>query len=259
LDFAIIGLPDERITGFWDLFYNNNIKLLNMKLEINKIFMFICLAGMLAGTACKKADYISGGSLHDPVSPLNNMDYLKANQLALFDTTVQVIERLGMANDVNNAKTFFAFTDFSVLAMINLKLNAKLTTNPLATYTLDSLIKDISADSVKQYILNETVELATAQELKAKPYTSAGNTSMGVMKVLQTGAPYTNMSKAPTYLLYYVKVRGALDEPGVIPPVGQNDIQILCQTTGIKTTPVKGSPGNTTLHVLANNHVFVRF
>ena len=143
--------------------------------------------------------------------------------------------------------------------MITLKLTAKQATNPLATYTLDSLINDISADSIRQYMFNETIELESAPELKAQPYTSLGNTSMGVLKQLQTGSPYVDRTRAPTYLLYFVKVRGALDEPGVTPPVGQTDLLVVCQTTGIKTSGIKTQPGSTTLHVLSNTHTFVRF
>jgi hypothetical protein len=204
--------------------------------------------------SCKKDDYLSGGTLHNAVTPLSNMDYLKANSFKLFDTATLIIDRLGMANTVNSAKTFFAFTDYSVVNMINVKLAAKRAINPLATYTLDSLINDISVDSIKQYMFNETIELETSPELKATPYTSLGNTTMGVLKQLQSNAPYTTSTRAPTYLLIFVKVRGALDEPGVTPPLNQNDINVLCQTTGIKT-----SAGETTLHVLSNTHTFVRF
>lgn len=211
-------------------------------------FIFICLLG-----SCKK-DYLTGGSLHQAITPLNNVDYMKSNAFNIFDTSVVVIERLGLTAQVNSAKTFFAFTDYSVLNMINLRLSQKQQVNPLATYTLDSLIRDISADSIRQYILNETVELSTAPELIPATYTSAGNTTMGAIKQVQTNATYLERTQAPTYLLFYVKVRGALDQPGVTPPVNQNDITVLCQTTGIKT-----SAGSTTMHVLANNHTFVRF
>lgn len=211
-------------------------------------FILICLLG-----SCKK-DYLTGGSLHQEVTPLNNIDYLKSNSFKLFDTAVVVIEKLGLTAQVNSAKTFFAFTDYSVLNMINLRLQQKQQVNPLATYTLDSLISNINEDSVRQYILNETVELKTAPELVPATYTSAGNTTMGVLKQLQTNATYLERTQSPTYLLFYVKVRGALDQPGVTPPVNQNDITVQCQTTGIKT-----SNGATTMHVLVNPHTFVRF
>lgn len=225
-----------------------------MKYDTNKIFIVLCLAVILLGTGCKKNDYLSGGSLHEAVTPLNNMNYLKSNSFKLFDTVTAIIEKLDLSGEVNDAKTFFAFTDYSVLNMINVKLAAKQAINPLAIYTLDSLIKDISADSIRQYMSTEKLELDNSPEFKAKPFTSRANTNMGVLKQLQTGAPYTDRTKAPTYLLYLVKVRGALDEPGVIPPTNEIDILVLCQTTGIKT-----SNGATTLHVLNNTHTFVRF
>jgi len=209
---------------------------------------FICFF-----SACKK-DYLSGGSLHAAVTPLNNIDYLKANSFQLFDTAVIVIERLKLTARINSATTFFAFTDYSVQRMIDLKLTQRRQVNPLAIYTLDSLISEISADSVLQYVLNEKVELETAQELIPKTYSSAGNTTMGVLKRLQTDPMYLERTQAPTFLLFYVRVRGALDQPGVTPPLNENDITVQCQTTGIKTLN-----GETTLHVLSNTHTFVRF
>jgi hypothetical protein len=138
--------------------------------------------------------------------------------------------------------------------MIDLKLAQRRQVNPLAVYTLDSLMREINADSVMQYVLNEKVELETAQELIPKTYTSAGKTTMGVLKRVQTDPMYLERTQAPTFLLFYVLVRGALDQPGVTPPINENDISVQCQTTGIKT-----KNGETTLHVLANTHTFVRF
>lgn len=204
-------------------------------------------------SSCKK-NYLDGGSLHNPVTPLNNIEYMRSNASNLFDTSLIVIERLGLNDQVNNAKTFFAFTDYSVLSMINLKLQQRQAVNPIAVYTLDSLIKDISQDSVRQYLLDQTVELQSAPELVPQTFTSLGRTTMGVIKQIQTNALYLERTQAPTYLLFYVLVRGALDQPGVVPPTGQNDISVLCQTTGIKT-----SNGATTMHVLSNLHTFVRF
>jgi hypothetical protein len=209
---------------------------------------FICFF-----SACKK-DYLSGGSLHEAVTPLNNIDYLKANPFKLFDTAVIVIERLNLTARINNASTFFAFTDYSVQRMIDLKLSQRQQVNPLAVYTLDSLMREISADSVLQYVLNEKVELETAQEVIPKTYTSAGRATMGVIKRVTTDPMFLERTQAPTYLLFYVKVRGALDQPGVTPPLNENDISVQCQTTGIKTLN-----GETILHVLANTHTFVRF
>jgi hypothetical protein len=218
-----------------------------MKIMINRLFLLLCLAGTLLAGSCKK-DYTSGGSLSNPVTPLNNMDYLSANQYHQFDTAVLLINKLGLATEVNNAKTFFAFTDFSIQAYISAKLTAKQNIDPKAVYSLDSLAKDIGADTIRQYMFGQTIELSTATVYAAPASLPTVNSLAGITMFcysqLQVAAPYTNMTKAPTYLLYF----------GKLPAPGATATAVLCQTTGIKT-----SNGNTTLHVLANTHVFARF
>jgi hypothetical protein len=112
----------------------------------------------------------------------------------------------------------------------------------------------MTIDSVRQYLFAETIALDNAQEGQAQPFTSKGGTRQAVLKVLQTGAPYIDRTSAATYLLFFIKVRGALDTPGVTPPTNESDISVLCQTSGIKT-----SNGTTTLHVLNNTHPFITF
>jgi len=207
---------------------------------------------LLTMTACTKKDYLTDTGIHNAVTPLNNTDYLATNQFKQFDTLLLLINSFdGLKDEVNKAGTFFAPTDYSISLAINNRLRVKQQSDAFATYTLDSLIKNITIDSMRQYLFSETITLDNAPEGQAKPYTSKGGTSQAVLKVLQTGAPYTDRTTAPTYLLFFVKVRGALDIPGVIPPTNENDLNVLCQTTGIKT-----SNGTTTLHVLTNTHVF---
>jgi hypothetical protein len=210
---------------------------------------------LIAATSCKKTGYLTDTGVHDPVTPLNNYDYLAENQFNQFDTLLRIIDRFpGLKDEMNKAGTFFAPTDFSILRTINARLTAKQQVNPSANYTLDSLINAISIDSLRQYMFKEKITLDNAPELQAAPYTSLGGTTQGAIKVLQTAAPYINRTTAATYLLYFVKVRGALDTPGVPPPPAEIDISVLCQTTGILT-----SNGATILHVLTNTHNFSTF
>ena len=212
----------------------------------------VMVIGLLAFSSCTKKDYLTDTGIHNAVTPLNNTDYLATNQFKQFDTLLQIINRFdGLKDEVNKAGTFFAPTDYSILLAINNRLRVKQQTDAFATYTLDSLIKNITIDSIRQYLFSETITLDNAPEGQAKAYTSKGGTSQAAFKVLQTGAPYTDRTTAPTYLLFFVKVRGAVDTPGVVPPTNESDINVLCQTTGIKT-----SNGTTTLHVLNNTHVF---
>jgi hypothetical protein len=223
----------------------------------NRFILILAAVGLLlAASSCKKTGYLTDTGIHDAVTPLSNYDYLAKNQFKQFDTLLLIIDRFpGLKEEMNKAGTFFAPTDFSILRTLNARLTAKQQINPSNTYTLDSLVKAITADSLRQYMFKEKITLDNAPELQAAPYTSLGNTTQGALKVLQTGTPYVgSRTTAATYLLFFVKVRGALDVPGVTPPATEVDISALCQTTGILT-----SNGATVLHVIANTHSFSTF
>lgn len=217
---------------------------------------FLVIALIAGATSCKKAAYLTDGGVHKATTPLSTYDYLAQHPWHLFDTLVRVIDHYGLKENVNAANTFFAPTNYSIGRYMNLRLAEKQATNPAAAYTLDSLYKDMKADSVLQYMFEDKITLDVAQELKAKLYPTkvTAGLNMGVMKELQTGGPYLEFSNAPTFLLYLVKVRGAIDEPGVIPPANESDIRVICQTTGI--LPENGAR---VLHVLSNLHTFGRF
>ncbi|MEO5562849.1 MAG: hypothetical protein ABIR18_05420 [Chitinophagaceae bacterium] len=226
-----------------------------MKKNLSRLLPLICML-MLVISSCKKtSDYLTDTGIHNAVTPLSNYDYLAQNQFKQFDTLLKIVDAFdGLKDEVNKAGTFFAPTDYSIITVINNRARGKQLLNPAGTYTLDSLIKGMTIDSLRQYLFAETITLDNAREGQAQPFTSKGGTNQAVLKVLQTGAPYIDRTSAATYLLFFIKVRGALDTPGVPAPANESDITSLCQTSGIKT-----SNGTTTLHVLSNTHVFISF
>src|ERR1041384_6880417 len=75
--------------------------------------IYSCIIVLLIATsACKKGDYLSGGSLANPKVEMSTYDYLKRNPL--FDTLVLLVDRAGMKEQVNGKITFFAPTDYSI-------------------------------------------------------------------------------------------------------------------------------------------------
>lgn len=220
-------------------------------------YIYFFLIAVLAGTAsCKKAAYLTDGGVHDPKTPLSTYDYLAQHPWHLFDTLVAIVDHYGLKDKVNAANTFFAPTNYSIGRYMMARLIEKQAVNATAVYTLDSLFKDVKADTVLQYMFSDKITLDNTQELQPRLYTSQTETGlkMGVMKELQTGGVYTERSNAPTYLLYFVKVRGDIDVPGAIPPANESDIRVVCQTTGILP-----QNGERILHVLSNLHTFSRF
>ena len=215
----------------------------------------IAIAIILLGTmaACKKSNYLTDGGVHSPITPLSNYDYLAQHPWNSFDTLIKIIDHYNLKEEVNKAATFFAPSNYSITAYMKKKLAEVQLIDENAVYTFDSLYQDITIDSVKQYLFDKKITLDEAK-IEAQPYTSLGKTSCAVVKQLQTDFQYVERSSAPTYLLYFIKVRGALDIPGTPPPANETDISVVCQTTGIQT-----SNGATTLHVLSNRHIFSSF
>jgi hypothetical protein len=209
---------------------------------------------LLVTSSCKKKDYLTDTGVHNPVTALSNYDYLKQNSWHLFDTLLLVIDKFNLKEEMNAAKTFFAPTNYSISSFMTARLNEKQLTSSSAQYTLDSLYKYITPDSIRQYMFNDKITLDDIDADETKMFPNHIQTQLGVFKELQRDNAYTQYSNNPTYLLYLVKVRGSLDVPGTIPPAGEEDIRVRCQTTGVQT-----SNGATILHVLNNQHQFVRF
>lgn len=210
------------------------------------------LISCLLFTACKKDSYLTDGGLSNAHTDLSTYDYLAKQQFQLFDTVIAIIDHYNLKDEVNNAKTFFAPTDYAVANYLQKKLDSVRLIDENNRYTLDDMYNDITIDSVRQYLFSETITVAAAAEVSVK-YTTLGNTPAAILKIKQTDPSYYTWSKTPVYLLYYTKIVGTLDTGTTDPNDPDADRRSECQTTGILT-----SSGGV-LHVLNNQHMFVRF
>lgn len=219
-------------------------------------FSFLALVFLMFMVSCKKKDYLIDEGIHNAKTSLSTYDYLKNHSWHSFDTFILIIDHYKMQDELNKSATVFATTDYSVKRFMDLKQSALRQINEKLTYTLDSLYKDVPADSVRQYLFEPRITLASAKvDPEIDLVKSKANTQCGFSKVLLQTSPenYLQFTTTPSYSLYYTLVRGALDVPGVISPANEIDIRVQCQTTGIETA------SGTTLHVLSNQHTFVRF
>jgi len=229
------------------------------------LLLMIFSVSMLGVVSCSQKDYLVDEGVHDAHTSLNTYDYLKSNQYHLFDSFLLVIDHYNLKSELLNAKTVFAVTDYSIANYMRLKLVLLKQINENKVYTMDSLYKDISADSVRQYFFGEKLTLEDVPiEPEVHQLESLGHTSCGVSKRQWTVAELNadvglpTWTNSPPYGLYYTFVRGALDVPGVNPPPSEADTKIVCQTQGILPKSDKGTYDQV-LHVLANTHTFVRF
>ncbi len=233
--------------------------------QYKKLFL-VLFCGTLVFLSCKKNDYLTDGGVHEARTPLNTYDYLKSNQYNLFDTFLLIIDKFNLKNELLNSKTVFAVTDYSIKRYMNLRQSALQLIDINKVFTLDSLYNNMTADSVRQYFFDEVITLEDAViEPEVKQVTSNGNTPCGfskrqwtILELNGNDGGLANWTNTPAYGLYYTRIRGSLDTPGVIPPANEVDIKVLCQTTGILPKSDKGTYDQV-LHVLSNQHTFIRF
>ncbi len=203
------------------------------------VIFFMITAG---ATSCKKDSYLTDGGVSSAVTALSNYDYLKANKYHYFDTTLLIIDHFNLKDSVNKAGTFFAFTNFSVNAlMISLNVNS-----------LAQLYDSISSKLVTQYLFTDTSHTLYNVSTSAVQYANwAGVVAPSAIRKVAASYSVYLTNSAPTfnyYTLQYIKINGVLDGSANAPANDPTDAYLPCQTTGIKT-----SAGATTLHVLANN------
>ncbi len=192
-------------------------------------------------TACKKDNYLNDGGVHNVNTPLSTYDYLKNNQNHLFDTTILLIDHYNLKTDINNAGTFFAFTNYAISQlMINQGIG-----------TLNQLYDSLTGNFIKQYLFaSKTVNLATATLASVAYDNLASNKAPCAIKKIPGAYTLYLVNTNPSFnyfTLQYIKVNGVIDGSPNAPANDKPDAAISCQTTGILTST------GTTLHVLANN------
>ena len=107
---------------------------------MKKILSIAALAAVVCTTSCKKDDYITGGSLHNPKVDMTTVDYLRQNPL--FDTLCLLIDKAGVEAAINESGiSFFAPTDYYFKDYLTRRNSAAQGQSATKKYTIDTLIK----------------------------------------------------------------------------------------------------------------------
>lgn len=217
--------------------------------------IYISLLAVLLGfSACKKAAYLTDDGLHQAEVNQTTYDYLASHPNHMFDTLLLIIDHFGLKEEVNNAKTFWVPSDYSIANYYDLKRALKLEQDENATYAFADFLEDINVDSVRMYLYADGQHSLNNAKTD---YTAMDNgTEIDGFAYNKQLQPQGQWSYQDVYFLYYIKVRG---EPDATAPDGSvrvdrndlADMRVLCQTTGIKTA------SGTVLNVLDNRHVFI--
>ncbi len=209
---------------------------------------------MLCLYSCKKESYLTDEGVHEARVNLTTYDYLAQHPAGLFDTLIIVIDHFGLKDEINNASTFFAPTNYSIKRFYNRKWAELLIRDENATYSLAQMLEAVNVDSLRTYIYNDGNHGPTTANTQYTPIANAsGIPGFSYHRQLQ---PPGQWSFQPIYYLYYVQIRGEQDQvnsDGVVttPEGDETDLRIRCQTSGIITST------GTVINVLANSHNFI--
>lgn len=217
--------------------------------------IYISLLAVLIGfSACQKAAYLTDDGLHQAEVSQNTYDYLASHPNHMFDTLLMVIDHFGLKEEVNNAKTFWVPSDYSISRYYQIMRSIHQNENENATYEFADFLDDLNADSVRSYIYADGQHsLSNANTTATLMENNSGIEGFAYNKQRQ---PQGQWSYQDVYYLYYIKVRGEPDAtaPDGSPRVDRNDLadtRVLCQTSGIKTA------SGTVLNILSNQHTFI--
>lgn len=220
-----------------------------------KTFISIIIAAVFFTSvySCKKS-YTIGGSLFVPTVNVTTYDYLKTNHL--FDTLVIMIDKMGLKDEVNQAGTFFAVTNYSIRNYVLAK-EAYLQiveNNENLVYTFDSLDLPSLKDTLRTYMFHDRITRDNISQIGEWRPSDEGDSRL--IQLIPT-TDYTNQNVFTTdpkyiYLTKIIPLPGSpvpTDSTGLVNVLPAQMLQTLCQTTGILTT-------TGVLHVLSNSHTF---
>lgn len=223
-----------------------------------KKLIFLTLALIVFFASCAKDEVIDGG-ISNEYTNVTTYDFLKSHPQHLFDTTLMIIDKAGLKDKVNAAKTFFVPTNYSIRNFLLAKQEEIRKNNEKLNFNIDSLFKyytpKMLQDSMSVYFFSGKITRDDLTETGTVYQTQEASTKLLATLEQSTSTDYLVdgiISQGPKFI-YLTKVIGERDvmkNGSLSDPSGNaklNDIKVLCQTTGILT--------NTgVIHVLSNTH-----
>lgn len=220
------------------------------------IFKYTAIAfiSLLAFTACKKNDYLKGGTIRSNQVNMTTYDFLKSHPQGLFDTLLLLVDRAGVKDKINQAGiTFFAPTDYAINNYLNSRAVEEQRIDPFRKWTIDSMLTyelDKFTDSLNVYIINGTLTYDKLT-INGAIYPTKKTDANCVVSYEETRDPAfgynPNVSTVPQLVWYTL-----LLQP-LVPPFKAEDLtteqgtRVRVQTSGIQST-------TGLIHVLNNSH-----
>lgn len=204
----------------------------------NHTILFLLI--VLTLSACQD-DYLTDSGVHSAETELTVYECLSQSKYHMFDSLVLLIDHFELEDEINNAGTFFAVTDYSIEKYMEEMTDTLIdeTGNSDTVFTFSRLLETTTAEDILQYAFAEDITLGDAST-SGVTYSTLAENSIVVKKEVATDDSYYTYSSSPVYFLYYCK-------PG--------KEEERCQTTGVLTQNGEGA----ILHTLNYEHLFKSF
>jgi hypothetical protein len=223
-------------------------------MKINMKYTGIVLLVATVLFACKKDDYIKGGTLHNSKVNMSTYDYLKSHPAGLFDTFLLLVDKSNVKEKINQAGvSFFAPTDYAVNNYLARRTAQEQNIDPNRKWTIDSMFKyDLPkfADSIDVYIVPgaHTYENLTQNGKQFATKKTGTNCVLSYEETFDPALGYNpNVSTVPR-IVYYTLLLQPIPPPIIANEIDPNQgVRTRVQTSGLESTTGM-------IHVLNNGH-----
>ncbi len=200
------------------------------------ILIFAIVLGIVS---CSQDDYLVDGGLSDGHVGTTTMDYLKSHYQ--LDSLAILIERAGLADEVNGASTLFAPNNLSIKSYVNRVLAEMRKLDPQAEFTFGDIPMDTLTKHLGGYIFPEKIRREDMVK-EGKIYTAVNGDQRRIS--LEPTEQYTDfLGDYPEYVYYTYKVGAEWDPWDNI----DDDIRVQVRTSNLIST-------NGVIHVLQGSH-----
>ena len=186
-------------------------------------------------------DYIVDGGTSESFVGTSTMEFLKAH--AQLDTMAILLERAGLADEVNGSTTLFVANNLSIRNYVDAELAELRETDPLAEFTID----DIPTDTLKKYMGGYVFAEKIAREdmsKEGKIYTTVNGETRRISLEPDLNSYNDELSSPPEYVYFTYKKGEEWDEWDDI----EDDTRVIVRTSNLIST-------NGVIHVLQGTHV----
>ena len=216
-----------------------NIKKIDMK---KIVLMFVVITALFS---CQNDNYLVDGGISDGHVGTTTMEYLKSHPQ--LDTMAILIERAGLADEVNGATTLFVANNVSIRRYVDKVLAELRESDPEAEFTIDDIPQDTLTKYMGAYIFPEILERKDLVK-EGKIYTGINGDERRISLEPDLGSYSSQLSDPPEYVYYTIKGGDEWDDWEKI----VDDTRVIVRTSNLIST-------NGVIHVLQGSHTLFNY